>query len=91
MKPTGKITQITWTDSEKVVISWNDVFTSPSALVYEISIGTRKGGSDILQWVETMDTRLEVFPLQQLTDYYITITAINAGGLFETIQHVIFG
>ena len=44
-----------------------------------------------MQWVETMDTQLEVFPLQKLTDYYITITAINAGGLFESIRHVIFG
>ena len=50
-----------------------------------------EGGSDILQWVETMETRLEASPLHKSTDYYVTLTAINAAGLYETVEHVVVG
>ena len=44
-------------------------------------MGTILGGSDVMQWVETMDTGLRVSPLVPYTDYHLTLTAINAAGL----------
>ena len=79
------------TDDTTVHIKWDDVFTANSRLLFKITIGTTEGGSDILQWVETLDTRLIVSPIYKSTDYYLTLTAINAAGLYETVKHTIIG
>ena len=71
-------------------LGWQGVFAaSPSALVYEVSLGRLPGGSDVIQWVETMETDMDVSPLEPNTDYYLTLTAVNAAGLSETVTKAI--
>ena len=43
-----------------------------------------------MQWVETMDTGLRVSPLVPYTDYHLTLTAINAAGLSQTVNKIIY-
>ncbi|XP_072034094.1 uncharacterized protein [Amphiura filiformis] len=88
---TGVTVGVKWLEDTKVQITWTGVFMSTSQLIYEVSIGTVEGGSDVLQWVETLDTHLEMSPLHPSTDYYIAISAINTVGLYETIKYVIIG
>ena len=74
-----------------MTISWIGVFLSQTELVYEISLGTRLGASDVLLWTETMDTEVWVSPLIRFSDYYLTLTAINGAGLFKTFNDIIVG
>ncbi|XP_072048763.1 uncharacterized protein [Amphiura filiformis] len=78
-----------WTTNTTLQLQWPGVFSSSSALVYEVSIGLAEGRSDILQWIETMETDLIITPLPRFTDYYVTLTSINAAGLYKTITHVV--
>ncbi|XP_072048762.1 uncharacterized protein [Amphiura filiformis] len=78
-----------WTTNTTLQLQWPGVFSSSSALVYEVSIGLAEGRSDILQWIETMETDLIITPLQRFTDYYVTLTSINAAGLYKTIKYVV--
>ncbi len=88
---TGVSISVIWLRSTEVQIIWTGVFSSSTRLVYEVSIGKIEGGSDILQWVETLDTHLVVSPLHKSTDYYVTVTAINAVGLHEIVKYTIIG
>ena len=73
-----------------VDLAWDGLFSNPSSsLVYEVSLGTIPGGSDIMQWVETMETGMRVSPLVPFTDYHLTLTAINAAGLSHTVNKII--
>ena len=72
-----------------VDLSWDGLFVSSSPMFFEVSLGTILGGSDVMQWVETMHTGMRVSPLVPHTDYYITVTAINAAGLPQTVNVVI--
>ncbi|XP_064619582.1 uncharacterized protein LOC135483015 [Lineus longissimus] len=75
-------------NSSKVVLNWAEAFTNkdyananavnPLQLVYEISIGTTRGGADIIQWQETNREDLIVkIPDSAVKDMFITITAIS--------------
>ena len=44
-----------------------------------------------MQWVETLKPQTSVFHLDRLTDYYVTVTAINAVGLSKTINEILNG
>ena len=75
-------------------LGWAGVFPAPaspsaSPLVYEVSLGTLPGAGDVLHWVETLEAGLRVAPLAPLTDYHLTVTAVNAAGLFDTVSAVI--
>ena len=63
--------------------------SSASALLYEVSLGTLPGGSEVMQWVETMETTMDVSPLEPSTNYYLTLTAVNAAGLSKTVTQLI--
>ena len=67
------------------------MFSLGPKLVYEITVGSRLGGSDVMQWVETLKPQTSVFHLDRLTDYYVTVTAINAVGLSKTINEILNG
>ncbi len=88
---TGIAVSVIWLRSTEAQITWTGVFSSSTRLVYEVSIGKIEGGSDVLQWVETLDTHLVVSPLHKSTDYYITLTAINAVGFHETVKYTVIG
>ncbi len=87
----GTAVSVIWLRSTEAQITWTGVFSSSTRLVYEVSIGKIEGRSDVLQWVETLDTHLVVSPLHKSTDYYVIITAINAVGLHETVNYKIIG
>ncbi|XP_038050540.1 uncharacterized protein LOC119723761 [Patiria miniata] len=73
-----------------VHLAWDGLFpSSSSTLVYEVSLGTIPGGSDVMQWVETIETGMRVSPLAPYTDYHLTLTAINAAGLSQTVKKII--
>ena len=80
-----------WKSNDTLELSWRDVFMSSTHLWYEVSIGTTFGSSDVMQWVETTKSQISVFPLKKLTDYYITLTAINSIGLSTTINVILNG
>ena len=79
-----------WHGNGTVDLSWDGLFVSSSPLYFEVSIGTILGGSDVMQWVETMNTGMRVSPLVSHTDYYLTVTAINAAGLSQTVNNIIY-
>ncbi|XP_022105050.1 uncharacterized protein LOC110986986 isoform X2 [Acanthaster planci] len=79
-----------WLGNGTVEFAWDGLFSSSSSsLVYEVSLGTIPGSSDIMQWVETMDTGMRVSPLVPYTNYHLTLTSINAAGLSHTVKKVI--
>ncbi|CAG2212774.1 NUDT9 [Mytilus edulis] len=49
---------IEWLDN-KFNILWENVFSSSETLWYEISAGTFRGGSNIVQWLETTNQNIE--------------------------------
>ncbi|XP_071798435.1 uncharacterized protein [Asterias amurensis] len=79
-----------WHGNGTVDLSWDGLFVSSSPLYFEVSIGTILGGSDVMQWVETTNTGMRVSPLVSHTDYYLTVTAINAAGLPQTVNNIIY-
>ncbi|XP_038050879.1 uncharacterized protein LOC119724031 [Patiria miniata] len=79
-----------WPSNTTVDLAWGGLFSSPSSsLVYEVSLGTIPGGSDVMQWVETMESGMNVSRLVPYTDYHLTLTAINAAGLSQTVNKII--
>ena len=78
-----------WYGNGTLTISWNSAFATDTMLLYEVTVGTRLGGSDVMQWVETMTPQISIFHLDKLTDYHLTLTAINAVGLSKTINKVL--
>ncbi|XP_071784665.1 uncharacterized protein [Asterias amurensis] len=80
----------TWQGNGTLVdLTWDEMFMSSSPMFFEVSLGTVLGGSDVMQWIETMDTGMRVSPLVPHTDYYLTVTAVNAAGLPETVNVLI--
>ncbi|XP_022103276.1 uncharacterized protein LOC110986013 isoform X2 [Acanthaster planci] len=93
-EPVGRapsLIRFSWLGDGKVDLAWDGLFSNPSSssLVYEVSLGTIPGGSDIMQWVETMETGMRVSPLVPYTNYHFSLTAINAAGLFQTVNKII--
>ncbi|XP_022088109.1 uncharacterized protein LOC110977889 isoform X2 [Acanthaster planci] len=80
-----------WLGDGTVDLAWDGLFSNPysSSLVYEVSLGTIPGGSDVMQWVETTETGMRVSPLAPYTDYHLTLTAINAAGLSQTVNKIL--
>ncbi len=78
-----------WHGNGTVDLGWDGLFASSSPMFFEVSLGTVLGGSDVMQWVETMNTVMRVSPLVPHTDYFLTVTAVNAAGLPKTVNEVI--
>ncbi len=75
-----------------IIFAWEGTFeiSPPTTFVaYEVSLGTVSGGSDIFQWVVTMESLLRVYSVEY-QDLYITITAINSAGLYHTITQRVY-
>lgn len=86
----SKLLTSAWHGNGTVDFSWDELFVSSSPMFFEASLGTILGGSDVMQWIETMHTGMRVSPLVPHTDYYITVTAINAAGLAQTVKKVVY-
>ncbi|KAI8519528.1 hypothetical protein Bbelb_027850, partial [Branchiostoma belcheri] len=71
-----------WQPPDILHLDWTGNFLSQSELVYEISMGTVRGGSDVMQWVETMETAMTVTGVDHSRAHYVIITAVNRAGLY---------
>ncbi|ESO88605.1 hypothetical protein LOTGIDRAFT_165389 [Lottia gigantea] len=79
-------------DGLTLMISWTDIFESYwKDLTYEVSLGTKQGGGDVMQWQETKDKSLRLtLPKHSKYKYlFLTLTAVDPCGLFSTIQKTI--
>ncbi|XP_064635756.1 uncharacterized protein LOC135492940 [Lineus longissimus] len=84
----------TWVMKDvKFQFQWDGIFGSSTELVYEVTVGSTEGGSDIIQWQETKGTTMLVkvddVLNSKLEAYYVTVTAINPSGLFRTVNFII--
>ena len=76
---------------QEVTVSWADVFQSESPLYFEVSVGTVRGGGDIVQRQETKNTVL-IFKLSKadIGPYgkaiYSVVTAITPAGTYKTVE-----
>ncbi|KAI8509825.1 hypothetical protein Bbelb_122530 [Branchiostoma belcheri] len=71
-----------WQPPDILHLDWTGNFLSQSELVYEVSMGTVRGSSDVMQWVETMETAMTVTGVDHSRAHYVIITAVNRAGLY---------
>ncbi|XP_078657344.1 uncharacterized protein LOC144903237 [Branchiostoma floridae x Branchiostoma belcheri] len=76
-----------WQPPDILHLDWTGNFLSQSELVYEVSMGTVRGGSDVMQWVETMETAMTVTGVDHSRAHYVIITAVNRAGLYVSQVH----
>ena len=80
-----------WRGSDKKFdVTWDDVFSSAHPLRFEVSAGTSLGGSDIIQWQETLSTSITfglpaTITSTSLLKVYMVVRAIAAGGNYEDV------
>ena len=46
--------------------------------------GTNPGGLDVLSWLETTDTEIEITDINSSFTHYLSISAISQNGLYVT-------
>lgn len=86
---------MTWRGSDKEFdVSWDSIFSSQHLLRFEVSAGTAQGGSDIVQWQETLSTRVTFRLPDSITSMsrlkvYMIVRAIAAGGGYTDITGII--
>ena len=84
-----------WREADqKVDVTWDDVFSSAHPLRFEVSAGTSLGGSDIIQWQETLATNITfglpaTITSTSLLKVYMVVRAIAAGGNYEDVLGLI--
>ncbi|XP_078334035.1 uncharacterized protein LOC111124258 [Crassostrea virginica] len=84
-----------WREADqKVAVTWDDVFSSAHPLRFEVSAGTTLGGSDIIQWQETLATSITfglpaTITSTSLLKVYMVVRAIAAGGNYEDVLGLI--
>lgn len=71
--------------NNKVVVSWDNIFTSDNDLFYEVSSGSTQGGVNIIQWLETRQTSITFgfpssIPVTTGLPVHVTVTAISVSG-----------
>nr|XP_034314147.1 uncharacterized protein LOC105348718 isoform X1 [Crassostrea gigas] len=95
VKDASKELSMTWRGSDKEFdVSWDSIFSSQHLLRFEVSAGTAQGGSDIVQWQETLSTRVtfrlpnSIISTSRLKVYMI-VRAIAAGGGYTDITGII--
>ncbi|XP_078575732.1 uncharacterized protein LOC144861635 [Branchiostoma floridae x Branchiostoma japonicum] len=76
-----------WQPPDILHLDWTGNFFSQSALVYEVSLGTVRGGSDVMQWMETTKTTMTVTGVDHSRAHYVIITAVNRAGLYVSQVH----
>ena len=75
-----------------ITVSWSNVFTYHGRLVYEISVGTKLGGADIIQWQETLNDFMEVsipdkFKHQSDLNMFFVIRALGVNGRYISLTN----
>ncbi|XP_071964161.1 uncharacterized protein [Antedon mediterranea] len=77
---------LTWPNTGNVKIDWDETFQANSSLIYEVSVGTKNGASDVVQWLETSEKTMLLSNVGVNVDYFLTLTAINCAGLHSTVN-----
>nr|XP_006820035.1 PREDICTED: uncharacterized protein LOC102804825 [Saccoglossus kowalevskii] len=54
---------VNWLSTSEVEIDWTGLYASNSSMVYELTVGTVYGGSDVVKWQETMETRIRNYDI----------------------------
>ncbi|XP_062606252.1 uncharacterized protein LOC134268062, partial [Saccostrea cucullata] len=94
-KPSKKASaslMVSWhAGNEEFTVSWDGIFISQYPLYYEVSAGTVKGGSDVLQWQETKQTSTTFHLPPTITNrsnlsVHVLVRAVTAGGTYEDIE-----
>ncbi|KAI8487523.1 hypothetical protein Bbelb_347570 [Branchiostoma belcheri] len=78
-----------WPRQGVMAFDWTGVFLSNSSLIYEVSIGTKPAGSDVMQWRETEKTDMRLDGVDSKKEHYVVITAVNQAGLYTTESFVL--
>ncbi|XP_033095404.1 uncharacterized protein LOC117099986 [Anneissia japonica] len=78
--------EITWPHDETVKLDWEGTFQANSSLMYELTVGTQAGASDIVQWLETSEVAVVLNNMKELVDYFVALTAVNCAGLHTTVN-----
>ncbi|XP_078696223.1 uncharacterized protein LOC144924666 [Branchiostoma floridae x Branchiostoma belcheri] len=78
-----------WPRQGVMAFDWTGVFLSNSSLIYEVSIGTKPAGSDVMQWRETEKTDMRLDDVDSNKEHYVVITAVNQAGLYTTESFVL--
>ncbi|ESO88673.1 hypothetical protein LOTGIDRAFT_165459 [Lottia gigantea] len=79
-------------DGLTLIIFLTDIFVSNwKALIFEVSLGTKQGSGDVIQWQETRNDRIRLtLPKhRKYKQLYLTLTAVDPCGLFTTIRKII--
>ncbi|XP_065943774.1 uncharacterized protein [Magallana gigas] len=83
---------VAWNSGKKeFTVTWDNIFSSPLPLYYEVSAGTVEGGADIKQWQETTSTRTVLVLPPSVTNWsglhvHIFVRAITVGGTHNHIK-----
>ncbi|CAH1259452.1 Hypp2286 [Branchiostoma lanceolatum] len=78
-----------WPQQGVMVFDWTGVFLSNSSLVYEVSMGTKAAGTDVMQWRETEKTEMRLDGVDSNREHHVVITAVNQAGLCTTGSFVL--
>ncbi|ESO88602.1 hypothetical protein LOTGIDRAFT_234472 [Lottia gigantea] len=92
VKEDGDIKIAKTLDGLTLMISWTNIFESYwKDLTYEVSLGTKQGGGDVIQWQETKDDRLRLtLPKYWKYKYlYLSLTAVDPCGLYTNTQKIV--
>ena len=82
---------MTWRGAnQQFDVTWDGIFSSSHPLRFEVSAGTSLGGSDIIQWQETLSTSITfglpaTITSTSLLKVYMVVRAIAAGGNYEDV------
>ncbi|XP_066275498.1 uncharacterized protein [Branchiostoma lanceolatum] len=85
----GNRFQSWWPQQGVMVFDWTDVFLSNSSLMYEVSIGTKAAGTDVMQWRETENTEMRLDDVDSNKEHHVVITAVNQAGLYTTVSFML--
>ncbi|CAH1794767.1 unnamed protein product [Owenia fusiformis] len=82
---TGVAMTHTWMTDASVRLLWSNAFISSSELYYEVTVGTKPGGTNVMKWFETKATSITLNDVDNSLEHYLTVTAINKAG-FHTSE-----
>eukprot|EP00118_Oscarella_pearsei_P010083 m.60165 g.60165 ORF g.60165 m.60165 type:complete len:249 (+) comp34921_c0_seq2:2441-3187(+) len=85
---TGSSVTGRWKRSTSVDLSWVSAFLSVYPVKYVVSIGSRKGSSDLLQWKETKFSSI-IVDVGLHRELFVTVTAVNPVGLSSTVTSIV--
>ncbi|KAK2183533.1 hypothetical protein NP493_308g03123 [Ridgeia piscesae] len=78
-----------WPQKWELKLDWTGMFISNSSLLYEISIGTTRGGADVQRAIETGQSRFRINGVDHAKEHHVTLTAFNKAGLYTTGTFVV--